>query len=591
MHFFKNKVRLLCLAGIAWMFFCFLQVFPAVMGLQEAYAAGPTFVDFSVATATAVEITVDNPSLTQEGDLLVAIMSTDGNGRALSPPDANWTPLTDNTGTNHTTRSWYKIAGDPASETSFTFNVNGQYEAIVCGILTIRDFDTSVPIQLPVGTNTGTDEYPTAPSISTTLDNSLIIRYFGADRDRVTEDTGYPGSPYTGVYVRTIGAANGTSSGVAYATQADHGPTGTAAFTMSGGDEWSAVTIAVRPGASGVTLADHAAGQVTNNFYGATTLYGAYLFNFQLTNNSGGQVTVDTVEFQLSSVSGIDYSQFTNLKIYVDTDGDGEIETGEDQVWTGSVEEANPHTKISFSSGTFPVDASDTVNYILRGDVSSLQLDDTVTIDLGSSNVTLTPSTTVGGSGVTSVTHTYCGDGNFSYYRSITIDHTLVGTDNSGSLPDGTPPNKGFPVLISLSGDWLKRSSGKIQSDYGYDITFRDSDGQTGLYHEIEKYDGDAGTLVAWVRIDSLSKSTDKTIYMYYGNSCNISPTGNPDEVWDDNYVGVWHLTDLDDSTGNGPTGTDGGTTSSTTGQMADARNFDANTDYINVGDSTELQP
>ena len=70
----------------------------------------------------------------------------------------------------------------------------------------------------------------------------------------------------------------------------------------------------------------------------------------------------------------------------------------------------------------------------------------------------------------------------------------------------------------------------------------------TGLYHEIEEYDGNAtGTLVAWVKIDSLPmddtySGDDNNIYMYYGNACISNPTEAPDNVWDANFKGVWHL-------------------------------------------------
>jgi len=128
----------------------------------------------------------------------------------------------------------------------------------------------------------------------------------------------------------------------------------------------------------------------------------------------------------------------------------------------------------------------------------------------------------------------------YSYQRSITINKDKVGTDNSGTLPA-----TGFPVLISLSGDWLKTTTvdstnGRIENDNGYDIIFKQ--GSSALYHEIEDYNGTAGTLVAWVRIDSLSKEADSTITMYYGNECVASPTEDPENVWDDNFKGVWHL-------------------------------------------------
>ena len=181
----------------------------------------------------------------------------------------------------------------------------------------------------------------------------------------------------------------------------------------------------------------------------------------------------------------------------------------------------------------------------------------------------------------------------FEYRRPIVIDHTKVGVDDSGTLPA-----TGFPVLISLTGNWLKTTlvdatNGRIENANGYDIIFRESDGVTGLYHEIESYDGTNGTLVAWVRVDSLSKAADTTIYMYYGNACITSPTEDPANVWDDDFKGVWHLEETmtdegttgihDDSTSNGNDGTQNGNDDAT-GKISDGQDFDGTDDYVAIG-------
>ena len=65
-----------------------------------------------------------------------------------------------------------------------------------------------------------------------------------------------------------------------------------------------------------------------------------------------------------------------------------------------------------------------------------------------------------------------------------------------------------FPVLISMAGVTdikTTANGGHVQSSNGYDIIFRDSNGIDGLWHEIESYDGSTGTLVAWVRVPTVS--------------------------------------------------------------------------------------
>jgi len=124
----------------------------------------------------------------------------------------------------------------------------------------------------------------------------------------------------------------------------------------------------------------------------------------------------------------------------------------------------------------------------------------------------------------------------FRYRKDVIVDHTQV---------DGDVVN--FPVLIDILDSDLHDTS-KVQPD-GDDILFV-SDG-TLLAHEIElfvqDYDITNARLVAWVKAN-LSSSIDTTITMYYGNPV-VGPQENPEEVWNTEYVGVWHL-------GESPSGT-----------------------------------
>ena len=118
-------------------------------------------------------------------------------------------------------------------------------------------------------------------------------------------------------------------------------------------------------------------------------------------------------------------------------------------------------------------------------------------------------------------------DSNWSYRKKITIDNTKV-----------TANLTGFPVLINLVTDGDLASDAQNDGD---DILFTSANGTTKLNHEIEKYDGGTGELVAWVKSPGLSSSTDTFIYMYYGNA-SASNQENITAVWDSNYIAVWHL-------------------------------------------------
>ena len=143
----------------------------------------------------------------------------------------------------------------------------------------------------------------------------------------------------------------------------------------------------------------------------------------------------------------------------------------------------------------------------------------------------------------------------FRCWRPITIDEQYV---------MGLDPLDNFPLLIRINSDPLLETSnpptscGKVKSSDGYDIIFTDEYGTEVLDHEVEVYNGGTGKLVAWVRIPSLSATSDTVIRMYYGDltgQFTNCPTENPAGVWsyeNSPYEAVYHLQyDVNDATSN----------------------------------------
>ena len=167
-------------------------------------------------------------------------------------------------------------------------------------------------------------------------------------------------------------------------------------------------------------------------------------------------------------------------------------------------------------------------------------------------------------------------DTDWGFRKKITIDNTKVG----GTVTD-------FPVLISLTTDTELAASAQNDGD---DILFTQTDEVTKIPHEIEVFDGGDGELVAWVKVPSVSGSTDTDIYMYYGNAT----VGNQEDitaVWDSNYLGVWHLhDDFLDSTSNNLDGTNNSTVD-IIGKIADGQDFihDTNTQNVDLGNPSIL--
>ena len=114
--------------------------------------------------------------------------------------------------------------------------------------------------------------------------------------------------------------------------------------------------------------------------------------------------------------------------------------------------------------------------------------------------------------------------------RSLTIDHTKVPSTQSN-----------FTVLVSLTDPALKTvaNGGHVANANGYDIGFyADSGGTTKLKWEVEKYDGTTGNLIAWVKIPSVSSSTDTVFYLMYGDSSINTDQSDPPNTWDSNFKG-----------------------------------------------------
>jgi hypothetical protein len=168
----------------------------------------------------------------------------------------------------------------------------------------------------------------------------------------------------------------------------------------------------------------------------------------------------------------------------------------------------------------------------------------------------------------------------FKCRKNITIDSGKISADQTN-----------FPVLINMfDSEIIARSEVQLDGD---DFLFADASG-TKLNHEIELfekyYNATHSHLVAWVRLPSLSGSSNTTITMYYGNPA-VSSQENPEGVWDSTYDSVYHLSEdptgtIYDSTVNNIDGVSGGSMTSSdqvTTQIDGGIDFDGNNDYINI--------
>lgn len=170
-------------------------------------------------------------------------------------------------------------------------------------------------------------------------------------------------------------------------------------------------------------------------------------------------------------------------------------------------------------------------------------------------------------------------DADWQYRQEITVDNTKVPGDLTG-----------FPILISITLDGLKDYA---QND-GDDILITAADGTTKISHEIEKFVGATGELVAWAKAPALSSSADTVFYIYYGNA-SVGTQEAVEAVWDTDFKLIQHLEETagthEDSTSNNNDGTaTGGVNQDAAGKIDGADEFDGLDDYIDVGGDASLK-
>lgn len=145
-----------------------------------------------------------------------------------------------------------------------------------------------------------------------------------------------------------------------------------------------------------------------------------------------------------------------------------------------------------------------------------------------------------------------------------------------------------FPVLVSLVDADLRDRA----LDTGHDVAFATEAGGI-LEHEIERFDGADGTLVAWVKVPTLDTAVDTVLYMAYGDP-DASADPSVPTVWSNGFLAVWHLDETGagvageyvDSTAGGHDGVGGGgAPARVPGRIGGAQEFDG------VDDSVQTSP
>ncbi len=152
-----------------------------------------------------------------------------------------------------------------------------------------------------------------------------------------------------------------------------------------------------------------------------------------------------------------------------------------------------------------------------------------------------------------------------------------------------------FPVLFAGTYPDLATTGngGKVTNPNGYDIIFTsDANGLNRLNFERESYTAATGQVAFWVQVPLLSHSSNTSFYVFYGNPAVTTDQSNKNATWDNNFSGVWHLSDgaATESTANGNHGSNTNAASAA-GEIAGGAGLGGNA-YLDMGaNRTTLQP
>ncbi len=211
---------------------------PASAPVFAGYADQKVNVD-----STAIALFV--PSGTSAGDLLVAVVATDGNNTDSLLAAADWTAVDigDRVG-KVTLGVWWKVAA--ASEPIAHGFAWSTPEEAYGWMMRFTGNDTTSPIDASAF-SVGKSVTPLSPSVTTSVENTLVVRIGAFDGSDITVGTtGLAGHTSIAMDSSSIGGAS-VAGGAGYLEHLSSGATATAAFALANSKDYRTVTIAIAP--------------------------------------------------------------------------------------------------------------------------------------------------------------------------------------------------------------------------------------------------------------------------------------------------------------------------------------------------------
>ncbi len=178
------------------------------------------------------------------GDLLILAVSLDSAESEDLPNPAGWTALaTSDEDEDVAFGVWWRLATDSEPAT-YDLSLDS-FSRAYGWVMRFTGHDPSSPIA-DTATDRGRSTQPDSPAVTTTVDDSLVLRLIGCDDDDITLDD--PGvEAHTSITFDSSGMVASASGGAAYAAQETAGSSGADSFLLTGNEQYVTVTLAISP--------------------------------------------------------------------------------------------------------------------------------------------------------------------------------------------------------------------------------------------------------------------------------------------------------------------------------------------------------
>lgn len=201
---------------------------PTVNSGETTYVAPSSMTSHSIPAPSHVE-----------GDAIYVLFLIDG--VQVLTPDSGFLAVEDDVaiaaGDHTATFGLYRKIASASEPANYTFTNSSAERG--CAIAWSVSGEDSLDVST---TNSGDSSTATCPSATTTGQDALVLRAVGTDSETLPHGTiaGY-------TKIAEVERSSGGTLSVQYTAQAIAGATGTAAVTISGGQEWGAITAASLP--------------------------------------------------------------------------------------------------------------------------------------------------------------------------------------------------------------------------------------------------------------------------------------------------------------------------------------------------------